>query len=66
MSPIKKRRQSKSIARTKQTAKEKFPAFDDLVVEGAVPRVKIRLFPSKGKSRNKPTDHLVVELQCEV
>ena len=66
MSSTKKRRQSKPIARTKQTPKEKFPAFDDFVVEGAVPRVKIRLFPSKGKSRNKPTDHLVVELQCEV
>ncbi len=66
MSSTKKKRQDKPIIRTKQAPRDKFPAFDELVVGGSVPRVKVKVFPSRGKGKNKPTDHLVVELQCEV
>lgn len=66
MSPTKKRRQGKPTASSRKSQKERSLTFDDLVVEGAVPRVKVIIFPSRKKSTNKPTDRLVVELQCEV
>lgn len=65
MLSTKKKKQGKPNTRTKRP-RDKFPAFDELVVGGAVPRVKVKVFPSRGKGKNKPADHLVVELQCEV
>lgn len=66
MSSTKKKRQGRPPIRTKRALRDKFPTFDELVVGGAVPRAKVKVFPSRGKGKNKPADHLVVELQCEV
>ena len=65
MLSTKKKKQGKPNTRTNRP-RDKVPAFDELVVGGAVPRVKVKVFPSRGKGKNKPADHLVVELQCEV
>lgn len=66
MSSTKKKKQDRPTTRTKRPSRDKFPAFDELVVGGAVPRVKVKVFPSRGKGKNRPAEHLVVELQCEV
>jgi hypothetical protein len=62
----KKRIPNKPAARPKKTSKKDTPSFDDLVLEGSLPRVKVRVFPSRGRSKTKADDQLVIELQCEV
>lgn len=52
--------------RTKQPAQDRFPTLDHFVLDGSLPRVHVKVFPSRKKSRNKPNDQIVLELQCEV
>lgn len=66
MTKIKPSRTSRSATRPKPGLKKKLPRFDELVVERSLPRVKVRVFPSRKKSKTKPDDQLVIELQCEV
>jgi len=66
MTQTKKRKPSKPAARSKKTSKKESPTLDDLVVEGSLPRVKVRVYPSRRRGKNKPDNQLVVELQCEV
>lgn len=66
MTPVKKRKPGKPAARPKKTPKKDSPSFDELVVEGSLPRVKVLVYPSRGRSKTKPDDQLVIELQCEV
>ncbi len=45
--------------------------FDDLVIDGALPAVKVRLRPAGSESSKKKKspgldDELLIELQCEV
>ena len=66
MTQIKKNKPGKPNRRTKQSPKGKFPTLDDLVVDRSLPRVHVRVFPSRKKRGNKPSDQMVIELQCEV
>lgn len=66
MTHNKKNKPGKPSRRTKQGSKEKFPTLDDLVVDHSLPRVHVRVYPSRKKSRTKPNDQMVIELQCEV
>lgn len=66
MTEIKKRKPSSPASRPGKSSKKKYPSFDDLVVGNSLPRVKVRLFPSRRKSKSKPNDQIVIELQCEV
>ena len=66
MTKIKQSRTNKPAGRPKPSLKKKFPRFEELIVEGSLPRVKVRVFPSRKKSKTKPADQIVIELQCEV
>jgi hypothetical protein len=66
MTPVKRKKPGKPAVRPKRNSKKNFPSFDDLVVERSLPHVKVRLYPSLGRSKTKPDDQLVIELQCEV
>lgn len=66
MTSIKKNKPGKPGPRTKKRSKEQYPSLDDLVVDRSMPPVQVKVFPSRRKSRNKPADQLVIELQCEV
>ena len=66
MTEIKKKKPGKTATHPSQSSKKKYPSFDDLVVEHSLPRVKVRIFPSRRKSKSKPNDQIVIELQCEV
>lgn len=66
MTEIKKRKPSKPAIRPRQPSKKKYPSFDDLVIENSLLRVKVRIFPSRRKSKSKSDDQIVIELQCEV
>jgi hypothetical protein len=66
MARIKKRNPSKPVTRPKKSSKKDISSFDNLVVEGSLPRVKVKLFPSRRKSKAKSDEQLVIELQCEV
>lgn len=66
MTQKKRRKPSKPATRPRKTSKKDPKTLDDLVVDGSLPRVKVRVFPSRKRSKNKSDDQLVVELQCEV
>jgi hypothetical protein len=40
--------------------------FDDLVIDGALDPVEIKLSPTRTREQAFPTDELLIELQCEV
>lgn len=40
--------------------------FDDLVIDGALDPVEIKLSPTRTKEQIFRTDELLIELQCEV
>jgi len=40
--------------------------FDDLVVDGSLTPVEVKLLPSKMRKSISPNDDLLIELQCEV
>jgi hypothetical protein len=66
MTYLKKNKPGKTGPRTNKGSKEKYPSLDDLVVDRSLPPVQVKVFPSRKKSRNKPADQMVIELQCEV
>jgi hypothetical protein len=66
MTRSKGRRTSQPANRPGPASKKKSPGFDELIVDRSLPRVKVRVFPSRKKSKAKPDDQLVIELQCEV
>jgi hypothetical protein len=66
MNKVKKNKPGKPRSRTKPVSKERFPSLDDLVLDRSIPRVHVKVFPSRKKSGNKPSDQMVIELQCEV
>lgn len=66
MTDIKKNKPGKPSRRKKRVSKERFPSLDDLVLDRSLPRVHVRLYPSRKKSGTKPSDQMVIELQCEV
>ena len=66
MTHIKKNKPGRPRRRTKQISKDKFLTLDDLVVYRSLQRVHVRVFPSRNKGGNKPSDQMVIELQCEV
>lgn len=66
MTKTKQSRTSQSTSCPKPAPKKKLPRFDELVVERSLPHVKVHVFPSRKKSKTKPEDQIVIELQCEV
>ncbi len=66
MTPIKKRKFPKPNKRSTPTSKTESLTLEDLVVDGSLPRVKVKVSPLRSKSRSKPNERLVIELQCEV
>ena len=40
--------------------------FDDLVIDGALDPVEIKLIPTRTREQTSRTDELLIELQCEV
>jgi hypothetical protein len=66
MTYLKKNKSRKPGSRVKKGSKEKYPGLDDLVVDRSLPPVQVKVFPTRRKSRNKPAEQMVIELQCEV
>jgi hypothetical protein len=66
MTTIKKNKPKKPGPRPKKGATEQFRTLDDLVVDRSLPPVRVKVFPSRKKSKTKPIDQTVIELQCEV
>ncbi len=65
MTCIKKSKPKKPGPRPKKGAQEPM-RMDDLVVDRSLPAVRVKVFPARKKSKNKPADQMVIELQCEV
>lgn len=66
MTYIKKNKPSKPGRSRKQNSKAKFPTLDDLVLDHSLPRIRVKVYPSRKKSVSKPNDQIMIELQCEV
>jgi hypothetical protein len=66
MTDIRKNKPKRPSRHPQQVSKDRFPTLDDLVLDRSLPHVHVKLFPARKKRGNKPTDQLVIELQCEV
>lgn len=66
MTQIKKRKPNKLNRHPKPSSKKNSLTLDELVVDGSLPLIKVRVYPSRNKSRSKSNNRIVIELQCEV